>query len=348
MTTSRRASPERGKSERSLAYPFTFNLLLVRRCPPLRAVLLHTAHVMDFVCLHERFADRMRDVPFTGVAHGLARMLAVSALLLVAVPARQASAAVIQVVQSGTAINNANGIQTVTFTTAVDMTKSVLIFQARSNSNRPPGSLVRGRLKTATTIEFERVTDNVPAGVVINIQWYLATFGSGVFVQRGETTQSGTTTNVAIASVTSMSQAFVLYSKTGVAADSGWTGEDAVAGELTSATQLTFRSNTLNAGHIIAWQVVQFTTAADINVQKGSIATMTGATLTATATLSPAVDVDKTFVLVGIRTTDGTTTNIGTRMVRAVLTNSTTITFDRAAGAVGSDITEIVWQAVEL
>ena len=64
--------------------------------------------------------------------------------------------------------------------------------------------------------------------------------------------------------------------------------------------------------------------------------------------MSPAVDVDKTFVLVGIRTTDGTTADIGTRMVRAVLTNSTTITFDRAVGAVGSDITEIVWQAVEL
>ena len=165
----------------------------------------------------------------------------------------------IQVVQSGTAVNNANGIQTVTLTTSVDMTKSVLIFQARSNSNRPNGTLVRGRLKTATTIEFERVTDNVPAGVVINIQWYLATFGSGVFVQRGETTQSGTTTNVAITSVTSMSQAFVLYSKTPVAADNGWGGDDAVAGELTSATQLTFRANTLNAGHIIAWQVVQFT-----------------------------------------------------------------------------------------
>ena len=170
----------------------------------------------------------------------------------------------IQLVQSGTAVNNANGIQTITIS-SVDMTKSVLIFQARSNSNRPPGSMVRGRLKTATTIEFERVTDNVPAGVVINIQWYLATFASGVFVQRGETTQSATTVNVAIASVTSVSQAFVLYSKTPVATDSAWGSDDVVVGELTSPVQLTFRSNSLNAGDTIAWQVVQFTNAADIN-----------------------------------------------------------------------------------
>src|SRR6266851_82632 len=143
---------------------------------------------------------------------GVGRLLAVCAVLLAAVPARDVSAAVVQQVQSGTAVNNANGIQTITIS-SVDMTKSVLIFQARSNSSRPVASEVRGRLKTATTIEFERVTDNVPAGVVINIQWYLATFGSGVSVQRGETTQSATTVNIPITSVTSMSQAFVLYSK---------------------------------------------------------------------------------------------------------------------------------------
>ena len=178
-------------------------------------------------------------------------LIAVCAVMMLAASATQASAAVIQQVQSGTAVNNANGIQTIAIS-SIDTTKSVLIFQARSNSNRPVGSEVRGRLKTATTIEFERVTDNVPAGVVINIQWYLATFGSGVSVQRGEVAESATTVNVPIASVTSMSQAFVLYSKTPVATDNSWGGDDIVVGELTSATQLTFRANTLNAGHIIA------------------------------------------------------------------------------------------------
>ena len=118
-----------------------------------------------------------------------------------------------------------------------------------------------------------RSTDAAPSVGVINIQWYLATFGSGVFVQRGRRRNRPPTVNVPITSVTSMSQAFVLFSKTPVAADATWGTDDTVLGELTSATQLTFRTNGLNVGHSIAWQVVQFTNAADINVQKGSITT---------------------------------------------------------------------------
>ena len=276
----------------------------------------------------------------------MARRLAVCAVLFACVPAAQVHAAVVQQVQSGTlTISGATSTTPVTIS-SIDTTKSVLIFQTRSNSTEAGTSEVRGRLASSTSIEFVRVTDNTPAAAV-DIQWYLATFASGVFVQRGETTQSGTTTNVAITSVTSMSQAFVLYSKTPVSSDGSWGGDDAVAGELTSATQLTFRANTLNAGHNIAWQVVQFTNGAtDINVQKGTASMVSGA-LTATATLSPAVNVNTTFVLAGIRTTDGTVTDIGARMVKAVLTNSTTITFERSIAGT-SDISEIVWQAVEL
>src|SRR4051812_31715184 len=67
--------------------------------------------------------------------------LAVCATLLAFVPTYSASAAVLEQVQSGTAVNSANGIQTISIS-SVDMTKSVLIFQTRSNSNRPVGSLV--------------------------------------------------------------------------------------------------------------------------------------------------------------------------------------------------------------
>jgi hypothetical protein len=45
-----------------------------------------------------------------------------------------AQAAVCQLVQSGTAVNTANGVQTIGIS-SVDTTKSILIFQARSNSN---------------------------------------------------------------------------------------------------------------------------------------------------------------------------------------------------------------------
>src|SRR5262245_37967158 len=153
-----------------------------------------------------------------------------------------AHAAVCELVQSGTAVNNANGIQTIAIS-SVDMTKSVLIFQARSNSNRPVASEVRGRLQTATSIQFERVT-NEASPAAINIQWYVVTFGSGVIVQRGETTQSATSKNVTITAVGALTRAFVLWSKTSVNTDTAWGADDPVIGELTTTTNLQFRSNT--------------------------------------------------------------------------------------------------------
>src|SRR6266480_7651710 len=61
-------------------------------------------------------------------------------------------------VQRGTATSTANGTTTVTIT-AVDPTKAFLLFSTRSSSNRPVGTVMRGRLASATTLEFIRVTD---------------------------------------------------------------------------------------------------------------------------------------------------------------------------------------------
>ncbi|MEO8521297.1 MAG: hypothetical protein ABI603_08040, partial [Acidobacteriota bacterium] len=276
------------------------------------------------------------------------RFAIVCALMALAGPSvREASAATLQQVQSGTAVNSANGIQTITIS-SIDPTKSFLIFEAASDSNRPVGSTVRGRLASATTIEFERVTNGVaPEPAPINIQWYVATFGSGVKVQRGEVAQSATSINVPITAVASLSQAFVLWSKTPVATDNEWGNDDQVLADLTSTTNLQVRANVLNAAHIVSWQVVEFTNAADINVQRGTITTMTGATTSVTATLSPAVNTARTFVLAGWQSS-GSGGDIGSRMLRARLTNATTITIDRSISGSPDDIEEIVWQAVEL
>ncbi len=75
-------------------------------------------------------------------------------LCLCAVP-QDAGAAVLQQVQSGTAVNSANGIQTVTIS-SIDITKSFLIFQVRSTGDRPVSTTLRGRLASSTTIQFER------------------------------------------------------------------------------------------------------------------------------------------------------------------------------------------------
>jgi hypothetical protein len=247
----------------------------------------------------------------------------VALVLLTGTPS---SGALVRTLQTGTAQSTANGTLTVTIA-SVDTTKTVLFFDSRHNSNRPVGSVLRGKLASATTLEFVRVTDEV-SPATIDIQWYVVEYATGVAVQRGETAQSGTTTNVTITAVAAVNQAFVLWSKTPASANSAWDTDDPILGELTTTTNLQFRTNQANAAHTIAWQVVEYPSATDITVQKGSTS-MTGTTTSVTATLSPAVNTAQTFVLAGLRSS-GTGSDIGGRMIRARLTNSTTVTIDRS------------------
>ena len=262
-----------------------------------------------------------------------------------------ALAAVAQQVQSGTATHTTAGILVINIS-GIDPAKSFLIFETRHNFNRPVASALRGRIPIAcanpcTTIEFERVTnEGVPA--TINIQWYVVTFVTGVRVQRGEVVQDALVKNVTLPlALSSVNQAFVLFSKTMLAVHNNWDTDDAIVTELIDTTTLQIRNNE-GSGHIITWQVIEFTNPADINVQTGSITTMTGATLSVTATFPTPVDANKTFVMVGYRTNVPTPAPIGAHVLRATLTD-TTITIDRAtAGIPNEDITEIFWQAIEL
>ncbi|MEE8405816.1 MAG: hypothetical protein V3S32_01550, partial [Acidimicrobiia bacterium] len=248
-------------------------------------------------------------------------------------------------VQSGSVTSSANGVVSVAIT-AVDPTLSFLMFSSRHDSNRPVGSMIRGRLNGAgTAVEFERVTDEaVP--VTMTMEWYVVTYTCGITVQRGEVSQATTTIDVPISSVGSTSQAFVTWSKTPVAADGSFGDNDPVLGELTSPTNLQFRVNSATATHIIAWQVIAFDNPSDVGVQTGTTSLLGTATST-TATLASAVDVTKTFVLASYRIAGGGP-DIGANMLRAELTNSTTITFTRDISGSPDDITEITWQAVEL
>ena len=71
---------------------------------------------------------------------------------------------------------------------------------------------------------------------------------------------------------------------------------------------------------------------------------MTNVQSSITDTLT-AIDQTKTILLCSWRTPDGTTANIGQKMVRGRFTSSTQMTFDR--GSTGEIITEIAWEAVE-
>ncbi|MGE3166825.1 MAG: IPT/TIG domain-containing protein, partial [Planctomycetota bacterium] len=249
-------------------------------------------------------------------------------------------------VQSGTATSTANGTVTVNIA-AVDPSRAFLIFQTRHNSNRPVGSMLRGRIATATTIEFVRVTNESPA-VTMNIQWYVIEYSSGISVQRGSIGQASTSFTTPITPVASASDAFVTWSKTPAASDVDFGSNDLVLVEVppppATPDHLNFRTQGTGPGHTIWWELVEFTDPALVNVQRGSTA-LTGSTLTVDITLSTAVDVSRSFVLAGFQST-GSGSDIGERMFRGQLINGSTVRFDRPVS--GDNIEEISWQVVEL
>ena len=246
--------------------------------------------------------------------------------------------------QSGTVTSTANGIATVTIS-SIDPTKSFLVFNIRSNSNRPPESVVLGRIASATTLEFVRNT-NAASPVTITIQWYVASFSSGVTVQRGTFTQSTTTQDITITAVGSLSRAFVLWSKTTNAGSGIYDYNDPAVMQLTSTTNLQMRTDGVYSDADFVWQVVEFTDAPDINVQRGTITSMTGTATTATATLGTAVNVDRTFLLTSHKTLSRSiSTGAGVATIRAQLTNATTITVDRAAADTPDVTIDSAWTA---
>ena len=178
----------------------------------------------------------------------------------------------------------------------------------------------------------------------IDIEWSVVEFSTGVSVQRGSVNQTATTINVPISPVASVNQAFVTWSKTPGAADVVWNADDPIFGVLTAANNLRFGTGSSNGNHTIWWQVIEFTDPADINVQRGRTS-LNGGALTVDVPLGTPVDPNRTFVLVGFRTS-GTGPDVGARMVRAQLINGSTIRIDRSVG--GDNLEEIVWQAVEL
>jgi len=83
--------------------------------------------------------------------------------------------------------------------TAVDTTKSFLVFGVAEAEDQPTTGQVVGRLTSATNVTFLR---NSAAGAAITVTWYVAEFSSGVSVQRGTTVVlNDTPVNVAITAV---------------------------------------------------------------------------------------------------------------------------------------------------
>ncbi len=278
--------------------------------------------------------------------------------LLLKVPTEtNAAGAVLQCLYMGTAVSPGNGQVNVTLPNlggacngTINTARSFLFFQTNSNLDRSVVSEIRGRVISTTQIRFIRVTNQSSP---VNISWYVAEFESGIRVQRGQVgSQSAAVMNVTISSVTALNRAFVLLSKTPVNTDSTWNDDDSTIGQLTSTTNLQLRVTTANAGHVVEWQVVQFTNPADILVQGGTSAVMTVGTASVSIPLGTAVDPSRTFVLISNRNPVGGSADIGDLMLRGRLTGCaaicTDVTVDRDPARTGVAIPELFYQIVTL
>ncbi|MGE3843690.1 MAG: Ig-like domain-containing protein, partial [Vicinamibacterales bacterium] len=241
-----------------------------------------------------------------------------------------------QAVQSGTATISASSTSTTATITQVNLNRAFLVFSTTIDDANPANAAVRGELTDPTTVTFTRYGTTG----AVSITWSVVEYASGVTVQRGTSTTMGaaTTNDVTITSVTT-TKAFPLIS---------WSIDGVVHGandypkaKLTSSTNLQV-ATTVEGGsnQTVSWQVVEFSYGATVQSGDLSFAT-TDSSKTATVT---SVNTAKSWLVFTHTSDDGTSANIGQKLVRGVVTNATTLTFDRANTGQAMDLT---WYLIE-
>jgi len=248
------------------------------------------------------------------------------------------SAAELKQVQSGTLSSSSATTHTVAIS-AVDPTRSFLIFQTRHSANRPGGAAAAGRIASATRLEF-MTTRADP----VDIQWYLVEFESGVQVQRGEVYQNSATVNVPITPVASLGQAFVTWSKAINGSHSTWGTDDPILMQLTATDNLQLRASASTSNHRVWWQVIEYIDASDINVQHGNASIQSNRD-SATVSITP-VDLSRSVLLAGNRIA-ADAKQINRHTLSAAFADSTTLEFQRHREGGNVAIPEIAWQVVE-
>lgn len=234
----------------------------------------------------------------------------------------QASGAQLKTIQAGTSTIAADASSTTASLTTVDMSKSFLVFGTSFDDSvgTPNCSQVSGQITNSTTLTVARAgSSGCPA---ITIEWYVAEFLSGVTVQRGSVANADII-NIPITAV-DMSKTVPMYtvriSGSNVNCDDFWRTR------LSSSTNLELTANCVPGGvsGTLEWQVIEFT---DSSVQTGEVSFLTTDT-SKTANIT-SVDLDKSWLLVSMKTDTGDIANIGQKLVRGAITDATTLTFDR-------------------
>jgi hypothetical protein len=248
--------------------------------------------------------------------------------------------------------NNALTVNCTISPALTDTTKTILIFQATSNDERPEEQLVRCFIASTTTITCERYGLDSGGTNPINIQWYTLEYSYGVFVQHllppcnADGDQDQTITNVSIQSV-SMPNTFTLLS---AQRHANWLdGDDIRMVRLTSSTSAQIRfapeDSCQESGPVQnALQVVQHN---GVSVTRGLTGIMDGTSLTVSGL--PSVNISRTVLFWSWRTDPPQADrDICARTVRGEMLSPTSIRFTRGCeDAESTDIDDISWERVE-
>jgi hypothetical protein len=170
----------------------------------------------------------------------------------------------------------------------VEMSHAILLFGVSFAEGIPADSQIAGQLASPGQLRFQRFAASSDAPVMV--RWYVAEFQSCVQVQRGTTSSSAPTQDIALPQPVDLATSFPVLSFRGSGTFYGV--DDTVQARISSPTTLTL-SGSPNADPAIDWQVVSFETAA---VQTGN--TVLGPNeMVKTVDLEQGFDPDSTWLL---------------------------------------------------
>lgn len=243
----------------------------------------------------------------------------------------------IKSVQKGSATLLAGSATQTIAIPSVDMSKSFLVFGTSFNSDSPRFSQVSGQITNPTTITFQR--DTGAGSPVVNINWHVAEFSEGVYVQRGNITmdalmKESSPLNIDI----TKSFPIISYRKNGVDYDNN----DFVRAKITTANKLELTINGTTPYGIVEWQVVQFDRAM---VQTNDLSFTGGASDNheQNASINP-VNTAKSWLIYSYKTESGDLINIGQKLVRGKIQDAATLNFYRDNTG---QIIDLAWYLVE-
>ena len=227
----------------------------------------------------------------------------------------------------------------------LDMAKTMLLFQATSNSADPSSSNVACALKDTSTVTCGRFG----TGGVVNVAWQTAELASGLRVQHLAAACGGLATlDVPIPQpVGSLANTFLLVSSLKDGTSLG--EDDFFTGHLHATDHVDLQ---FSVPCTPSWQgsvqVVEFTSA---SVTRGVTGPMSTGETVLTVTGLPAAAPSTTALLFTYRVANATQPGICDRALRGEITSASTLTFTRSnedLGCANATIEAISWERINL